>query len=764
VLPQDVYSGISIYNIQWANPGKDSMYVTIRFDGSAPPTGADSIRTDMTLDGRVQLSGDVVVQRGKKLTLTDNARIYSEASGDRLATGKDTTLVEMAVLGLVEANGAVFSSSRDPVFDHYLDDQQPGPQAGDHYGLRFDNLVATRIGYGYTGVEGGLSEIKDTEFKYGEVGLAIENQAAPSLSGLSFDEIVGDRHILLDSTDVIVPYAVKYDSCWAPHPDSCVTLWRETQTIWDLEGGTHVVARNGMRTGQDSDIGVTGKDDLIVGGKMFAQGASSDTVYFRPETETGSAEDWGGITIDQGYAKGGAIEYADISHAENPLFVFYPDSLWALRHSRIHHFAETGLWVNGAVGQGGVVESNTIERGSGLDASLGRTGLLLDGADEMRILDNKSDLSGLQIQGSTSYPVHAYFGPSFCGIPAVESDSLVFVGNWILGPGTGPNVGNHAGVYFDYLCGGSQRRVYAANNYVEKLNVAGLYLRESADVQVDCNTVLDNLRAVDIARDSTTAGGTLRFSKNWLEVKSTSGFDVVRTDNRANTELGMATPLTTRGNNGLMAEDALVEFVLSSDPKTYSQGLEIDAQNNYWYTYVTSTQTENLLDTTFEEFQKLRPKLKPNHTHVLYDPRYKSDSTTAYCRQESAPGVGRAYAGTQQGVAEPRGPDAIASALVLSGHAPAETFMDPPAPSPSRGAVTLSFGVSAGSEGPFVVEVFDVTGRRVRTVLDGRLNPGRYRIGWVGDDAGGGRVASGIYFVRMRGPGFARTEKVTIVR
>jgi hypothetical protein len=299
---------------------------------------------------------------------------------------------------------------------------------------------------------------------------------------------------------------------------------------------------------------------------------------------------------------------------------------------------------------------------------------------------------------------------------------------------------------------------------VEKLNVAGLYLRESADVQIDCNTVLDNLRAVDIARDSTTTGGTLRFWKNWLEVRSTSGVEAVRTDNRANTALGMSAPLTTRGNNGLMVEDASVDFVLSNDPKSYAQGLEIDARNNYWYTYVTSTQTENLLDTAFDEFQKLRPKLKPYHTQVLFDPRYKSDSTMAYCRQTSAPGVGRAYAGTQEGVGEPRQPEAATPGLLLSGAAPNEAFLGSPAPSPSRGPVTLSFGVSSGADGDFVLEVFDVTGRRVRKVLDGPLSPGRYRIGWAGDDASGRAVASGIYFVRMQGPGFARTEKVTIVR
>jgi hypothetical protein len=213
-----------------------------------------------------------------------------------------------------------------------------------------------------------------------------------------------------------------------------------------------------------------------------------------------------------------------------------------------------------------------------------------------------------------------------------------------------------------------------------------------------------------------------------------------------------------------MAEDSSVEFLLSNDPKAYSQGLEIDARNNYWYTYVTSTQTENLLDTAFDEFQKLRPKLKPNHTHVLFDPRYKSDSTKAYCRQTSAPGVGRAYAGTQEGVGEPRQPEAAPPGLLLSGTAPSETFLGPPAPSPSRGPVTFSFGVSSGAEGPFVLEVFDVTGRRVRNVWDGQLTPGRYRIGWPGDDASGRAVASGIYFVRMQGPGFARTEKVTIVR
>jgi flagellar hook assembly protein FlgD len=49
--------------------------------------------------------------------------------------------------------------------------------------------------------------------------------------------------------------------------------------------------------------------------------------------------------------------------------------------------------------------------------------------------------------------------------------------------------------------------------------------------------------------------------------------------------------------------------------------------------------------------------------------------------------------------------------------------------------------------------VLDATGRRVRSVLDGWLPAGRHEITWDGRGEAGARVAAGVYFMRIAGPG-----------
>ena len=60
--------------------------------------------------------------------------------------------------------------------------------------------------------------------------------------------------------------------------------------------------------------------------------------------------------------------------------------------------------------------------------------------------------------------------------------------------------------------------------------------------------------------------------------------------------------------------------------------------------------------------------------------------------------------------------------------------------------------------------VFDVGGRRVRTLLDGRIAPGRYDISWNGLDEGGRRVDSGIYFYVLNTDGRQITRRMTLLR
>jgi hypothetical protein len=61
------------------------------------------------------------------------------------------------------------------------------------------------------------------------------------------------------------------------------------------------------------------------------------------------------------------------------------------------------------------------------------------------------------------------------------------------------------------------------------------------------------------------------------------------------------------------------------------------------------------------------------------------------------------------------------------------------------------------------LSVYDVSGRRVGVLVDAVYQPGRYRIAWNGMTTRG-RVASGVYFMRLEACGQAINRKVVIVR
>ncbi len=84
----------------------------------------------------------------------------------------------------------------------------------------------------------------------------------------------------------------------------------------------------------------------------------------------------------------------------------------------------------------------------------------------------------------------------------------------------------------------------------------------------------------------------------------------------------------------------------------------------------------------------------------------------------------------------------------------------PPAPNPFRGAISVAFDL--GAEAPVRAEVFDLTGRRVRTLVDRTLAAGHHLAGWDGTDDGGRTLPQGIYFYRLRAGG--KTEVRKLVR
>jgi subtilisin family serine protease len=79
---------------------------------------------------------------------------------------------------------------------------------------------------------------------------------------------------------------------------------------------------------------------------------------------------------------------------------------------------------------------------------------------------------------------------------------------------------------------------------------------------------------------------------------------------------------------------------------------------------------------------------------------------------------------------------------------PSATLLLAPAPNPVHGPTTVRFQLRVAA--PVQLTVFDVLGRRVRLIIEADFPAGTHTLPWDGRDDRGRRVASGLYYVRLR--------------
>jgi hypothetical protein len=86
-----------------------------------------------------------------------------------------------------------------------------------------------------------------------------------------------------------------------------------------------------------------------------------------------------------------------------------------------------------------------------------------------------------------------------------------------------------------------------------------------------------------------------------------------------------------------------------------------------------------------------------------------------------------------------------------AGTPPRRLELLPNRPNPFNPSTEIAYGVPAeGEVSRLRLQVYDVRGRLVRTLVDGLPAPGRSRAVWDGRDAAGLVVPSGVYFYRLR--------------
>jgi hypothetical protein len=85
-------------------------------------------------------------------------------------------------------------------------------------------------------------------------------------------------------------------------------------------------------------------------------------------------------------------------------------------------------------------------------------------------------------------------------------------------------------------------------------------------------------------------------------------------------------------------------------------------------------------------------------------------------------------------------------------------------PNPFNPSTIIRFDVPPPGGNHAKLVVFDLQGRKVRTLRDEPLKPGRYALEWDGRNDAGQRLASGLYIYRFETAGFVRSRKMILLK
>jgi hypothetical protein len=83
-------------------------------------------------------------------------------------------------------------------------------------------------------------------------------------------------------------------------------------------------------------------------------------------------------------------------------------------------------------------------------------------------------------------------------------------------------------------------------------------------------------------------------------------------------------------------------------------------------------------------------------------------------------------------------------------------------PNPFNPSTTIDFTFSR--PGRVTISIFNILGQKIRTLTDRPYEVGSFQVTWDGHTDGGSIAASGIYFYKMKSPGYVQTRKMLLVR
>jgi hypothetical protein len=83
-------------------------------------------------------------------------------------------------------------------------------------------------------------------------------------------------------------------------------------------------------------------------------------------------------------------------------------------------------------------------------------------------------------------------------------------------------------------------------------------------------------------------------------------------------------------------------------------------------------------------------------------------------------------------------------------------------PNPFNPVTNISFSISEAAD--VTIEIYNIRGEKVKTLVDGLMEPSNYSYTWNGTDDSNNNVASGVYFYKMQAGDYAATKKMVLMK
>lgn len=106
-------------------------------------------------------------------------------------------------------------------------------------------------------------------------------------------------------------------------------------------------------------------------------------------------------------------------------------------------------------------------------------------------------------------------------------------------------------------------------------------------------------------------------------------------------------------------------------------------------------------------------------------------------------------------------PDLVETGIDYSAESPVNFALSQNYPNPFNATTKIDFNTLGGEA---KLEIFDLTGALVKTLIDGEIKAGNYSIVWDGENNSGNIAASGIYFYRLTAPDGQQIQRMTLLK